>query len=69
MALPGCVPVLPGEVSGDALTAVVVENDLPAAIQLQSPEVKVLYPEERHSFRINLAQAWGPDRGPSHPTN
>ena len=58
MDLPGCVPVLPGKVpsgasgaSGDALTAV-VENDLPAAIQLQiGTEVKVLYPEGRHSFQ------------------
>jgi len=58
------VPVLPGKVpsgasgaSGDALTAV-VENDLPAAIQLQiGTEVKVLYPEGRHSFQMNLSQA------------
>ena len=61
MDLPGCVPVLPGKVpsgaSGDALTAV-VENDLPAAIQLQiGMEVKVLYPEGRHSFQMNLSQA------------
>lgn len=64
MDLPGCVPVLPGKVpsgaSGDALTAV-VENDLPAAIQLQiGMEVKVLYPEGRHSFQMNLSQVTEP---------